>query len=92
MEDKDIDLTELPEITEEQFAKATLRVGGKPMPKGKVSVNMYLDSEVVEYYKARAGNRGYQTLINEALKESMRGDKIESIIRKAIREELGTYR
>ncbi len=94
MEDKDIDidLTDIPEITEEQLAKAILRVGGEPVSKGKVRVNMYLDSEVVEYFKVRAGNRGYQTLINETLKESMRGEKIESIIRQAIREELSTPR
>jgi uncharacterized protein (DUF4415 family) len=92
MEDKDIDLTDIPEITEEQLAQATLRVGGKPVSRGKVRVNMYLDTEVVEYFKARAGNRGYQTLINQTLKESMRGDRIESIIRQVIREELSTTR
>ncbi len=88
MEDKEIDLTDIPEITAKQLKKATLRVGGKPVSKGKVRVNMYLDSEVVEYFKAQAGNRGYQTLINETLKESMRGDKLEAIIRQIIREEL----
>jgi uncharacterized protein (DUF4415 family) len=88
VEDKEIDLTDIPEITEEQLGQATLRVGGKPVSKGKVRVNMYLDHEVVEYFKAQAGNRGYQTLINETLKESMRTDKIESIIRQVIREEL----
>lgn len=90
MEDKEIDLTDIPEISEEQLEKATLRIGGKPVSKGKVRVNMYLDSEVVEYFKAQAGNRGYQTLINETLKESIRGDKLESIIRQVIREELST--
>jgi uncharacterized protein (DUF4415 family) len=88
MADNEIDLTDIPEINEEQLEKANLRVGGKPVSKGKVRVNMYLDNEVVEYFKARAGNRGYQTLINETLKESMHGDKIESIIRQVIREEL----
>ncbi len=92
MQDKDIDLTDIPEITPDQLQKATLRVGGKPVSKGKVRVNMYLDSEVVEYFKAQAGNRGYQTLINETLKESIRGDKLESIIRQVIREELGAYK
>ncbi len=92
MEDKEIDLTDIPEITEDQLERATLRVGGKPISKGKIRVNMYLDSEVVEYFKAHAGNRGYQTLINETLKENMRGDKIESIIRQVIREELSIAR
>jgi uncharacterized protein (DUF4415 family) len=92
MADNEIDLTDIPEITEEQLEKAKLRVGGKPVSKGKVRVNMYLDNEVVEYFKARAGTRGYQTLINETLKESMRGDKIESIIRQVIREELSAVK
>ena|SRR3990172_3617090 len=87
MEDKDIDLTDIPEITEEQAARATLRVGAKPVSR-KVRVNMYLDTEVVEYFKARAGKRGYQTLINETLRQSMRGDQIEAVIRRVIREEL----
>lgn len=90
MPSQEINLTDIPEITAEQLEKATLRVGGKPVSKGKVRVNMYLDSEVVEYFKARAGNRGYQTLINETLKESMQGNKLESIIRQVIREELST--
>jgi uncharacterized protein (DUF4415 family) len=87
MEDTDIDLTDIPEITEEQAARATLRVGGKPVSR-KVRINMYLDTEVVEYFKARAGKRGYQTLINDTLRESIRGDQIEAVIRRVIREEL----
>ena len=31
MEDEDIDLSEIPEVTAEQIAQATLRVGGKPV-------------------------------------------------------------
>jgi hypothetical protein len=50
-----------------------------------------LDADVVEYFKAQAGGRGYQTLINEALKESIRAHDIESMLRRVIREELETY-
>ena len=50
---------------------------GKPVAKGKVRVNIYLDAEVVEYFKAEASGRGYQTLINETLKESIRARGIE---------------
>jgi len=77
MEDDDLDLSEIPEVTAEQIAQATLRVGGKPVSRGKVRVNIYLDAEVVEYFKAEAGGRGYQTLINETLKESMRAKGLE---------------
>jgi len=35
-----------------------------------------------------AGERGYQTLINEALKNSLRQADIETMLRKVIRQEL----
>ncbi len=88
MEDDDIDLTDIPEVTADQIARATFRVGGKPVAKGKVRVNIYLDAEVVAYFKAEAQGRGYQTLINEALKDSIRMEGIESLLRRVIREEL----
>jgi len=88
MSDEDIDTSEVPEITEEQMKRATLRVGGKPISKGKLRINILLDAEVVAYFKSQAGGRGYQTLINEALKASIRDRDLESTIRRIIREEL----
>ena len=82
------DLNEIPEVTAEQIAQATLRVGGKPVSRSKVRVNIYLDAEVVEYFKAEAGGRGYQTLINETLKESIRAKGLETVLRRVIREEM----
>ena len=89
MRDEDIDTSEIPEITEEQMKGSTLRFGGKHVSKGKMRVNILLDAEVVAYFKSQAGGRGYQTLINEALKASMRDRNLESNIRRIIREELG---
>lgn len=88
MNDEDIDTSEIPEITEEQMKKATLRVGGRPVSKGKVRINILLDAEVVAYFKSRAGGRGYQTLINEVLRASIRERDLESTLRRIIREEL----
>ena len=88
MRDEDIDTSEIPEITKEQMKRATLRVAGKPVPKGKVRINILLDAEVIAYFKSQAGGRGYQTLINEALKASIRDRDLESTIRRIIREEL----
>ena len=88
MEDKDIDISEIPEITTEQMSRAKMRSGGKPVTRGKVRINMYLDSEVVEYFKTQAGGRGYQTLINQTLRESIRHQNLEEIVRRVIREEL----
>jgi uncharacterized protein (DUF4415 family) len=88
MNDGDIDTSEIPEITEEQMKRATLRTGGKPVTKGKVRINILLDAEVIAYFKSQAGGRGYQTLINEALKASIHDRNLESTIRRIIREEL----
>jgi uncharacterized protein (DUF4415 family) len=91
-EDEDIDMSDIPEVTEEQLAQAVLRVDGKSVPRGKVQVNMYLDAAIVAYFKAQAGGRGYQTLINEVLKENIRRQDLEAMLRRVICEELAAVR
>ena len=88
LKDEDIDLSDIPEVTDQQMARAVLRLGGKPASKGKVRVNMFLDAGVVAYFRALARGRGYQTLINEALKERIREHDLEAVLRRVIREEL----
>ena len=61
--------------------------GGALLP-NKQRVNIFLDGAVVEHFKAKAGDRGYQTLINEALKQAIQAETLEGIVRKTIREEL----
>jgi len=51
-------------------------------------VNIFLDGAVIEHFKAKADDRGYQTLINEALKQAIRAESIEGVVRKTIRGEL----
>jgi uncharacterized protein (DUF4415 family) len=92
LQDEDIDLSDIPEVTAEQMAQAQLRVDGQPVPKGKVRVSMFLDAAVVAYFKAQAGERDYQTLINEALKANIREHDLEAILRRVIREELAAVR
>lgn len=46
-----------------------------------------LDGAVLAYFKSKAGDRGYQTLINEALRQSMRSEELETTLRRVIREE-----
>ena len=91
MSEQDIDLSEIPEITEEQMRRATLRIGGEPVAQGKVRVNIYLDADVVAYFKARAGGRGYQTLINDTLRTSVLAEDLETVLRRVVREELEAY-
>ena len=47
MQDEDIDLSEIPEVTEEQMGRAVLRVGGVPVARGKRRVKMFLDAFIV---------------------------------------------
>ncbi|MGB0129411.1 MAG: BrnA antitoxin family protein [Rhodocyclaceae bacterium] len=63
------------------------REGGRVV-QPKKRVTLYLDASVVDRFKSMAGERGYQTLINETLKTSLQQSDIEAAIRKVIREEL----
>jgi uncharacterized protein (DUF4415 family) len=54
----------------------------------KKRVTLYLDENIVDRFKEMAGDRGYQTLINETLKSSMHQTDIAEILRQVIREEL----
>ena len=60
-------------------------------PRGKIRLTMYLDTAVVEYFRSRSGGRGYQTLINEALKTSIEQEHLEDVLRRVIREEARPY-
>ncbi len=60
-------------------------------PRGKVRLTMYLDMAVVDHFRSRAGGRGYQTLINEALKRAIEQENLENVLRRVIREEARPY-
>jgi uncharacterized protein (DUF4415 family) len=63
------------------------RVAGRVLlPKKRVT--LYLDASIVDHFKDVAGARGYQTLINETLKTTLRRADLEATLRKVIREEL----
>jgi uncharacterized protein (DUF4415 family) len=76
-----------PEVTQADLDRATFRVGGKPVPR-KRRVTILLDTGLVEYFKAQAGERGYQTLINETLRQAVERDDLEERLRRIIREEM----
>jgi uncharacterized protein (DUF4415 family) len=81
-----VGLDEAPVWTEDDFAQAVHRKGLKAVRKTKI--NITLDPDIVAWYKAAAGGRGYQTLINATLREAMRGKQIVDDLRRIIREEL----
>jgi uncharacterized protein (DUF4415 family) len=55
---------------------------------GKQRVSIMLDGSIIAFFKAKAGERGYQTLINQALHQAMTSEQIEAALRRVIREEL----
>ena len=55
----------------------------------KKRVTLYLDAMLVERFKRMAGDRGYQTLINETLKSSVHQADFAETLRQVIREEMG---
>ena len=78
---------EYPQVTQADLDRATLRVGRKAAPR-KQRVTILLDTGLIEYFKAQAGERGYQTLINETLRQAVQRDDLEDSLRRIIREEL----
>ena len=58
---------------------------------GKTRVTMYLDNDVLEVFRERAdrSGKGYQTLINEVLREHLGTETLNArTLRKIIREEI----
>ena len=72
----------LKDVGREQFAAAVQE------KLGKQRVSIMLDASIIAFFKAKAGERGYQTLINQALHRAMSGEQIEAAIRRVIREEM----
>ncbi|OGO15028.1 MAG: CopG family transcriptional regulator [Chloroflexi bacterium RBG_16_48_8] len=61
----------------------------------KTRITIRLDTDILNWFRDQvhaAGGGNYQTLINESLREyvSIRDETLEKVLRKVIREELGT--
>ena len=65
-----------------------------PEPPGKTRITIRLDEDLVDYFLKEAGASGgaigYQTLINQALRQHVEGKapKLEETLRRVLREEL----
>ncbi len=76
------------------FSKAQRGPVVPPTP-GKTRITIRLDNDVIEHFQSavdRAGGGNYQTLINEALREYIRGARLETVVRRAVRAEVGAMR
>ncbi|NEX21313.1 BrnA antitoxin family protein [Thiorhodococcus mannitoliphagus] len=90
---------EAPTLTQADFDRARFQLGGRAVSRpewqtavrartSKLRVNIMLDAPIVEHFKAMAGDRGYQTLINETLRRVIESEHLETDLRRIIREEL----
>jgi uncharacterized protein (DUF4415 family) len=68
MSDEDIDTSDIPELGEEFFMNATVR-----MPERKAAVTLRIDRETLEWFKSQG--KGYQTRINAVLKAYVKAHK-----------------
>jgi uncharacterized protein (DUF4415 family) len=73
MTDEDIDFSDCPEITPEQFARAVVQRGGLQSPKNKAQVTLRIDNDVLDWFKSQG--RGYQTQINSLLRAYMEANQ-----------------
>jgi len=91
-----------PKLTQADFDRARYRLGDQPISRtewqtavrartGKLRVNIMLDTPIVEHFKAMAGERGYQTLINDTLRRVIESEHLEIDLRRIIREELEAH-
>ena len=79
---------ESPELSAADAAQ--LRPLGEVLPgfvTGKTRITINIDDAVLQAYKARAGGRGYQTLINETLRRGLQADAVKEALREVLREE-----
>ena len=94
---KNIPEDEYPEISAEEMSRAHYRVGMKDVTREewhttvnakKQRINIMLDASIIAWFRAQAGDRGYQTLINETLKQAINHKDLESTLRRVVREEI----
>ena len=101
-----IDDDDAPPLTRDFFKNAEYRLANKKVTKaewqiaaraqlqalGKKRVSIMLDAAIIEHFKTMAGDRGYQTLINETLKKAVSGQALALELRMVVREELAAYK
>lgn len=69
-------------------------VAPEPEQRGKTRITIRLDEDIVDHFlkeaEASGGDAGYQTLINQALRQFVEGKapKLEDTLRRILREEM----
>lgn len=73
LKDREIDLSEIPEVSPEKFARAIVRRGLKPVPR-KAQLTLRVDGDVLDWFRKQG--QGYQTKINALLRAYMDAHKL----------------
>jgi uncharacterized protein (DUF4415 family) len=73
MPDDEIDTADVPELLD--WSDARRGVFYRPV---KQQITLRLDTDVVTWFKAKAGGRGYQTDINRALRDHVQRSESEA--------------
>ncbi len=85
------DQDKYPKVTQAELDRAKFRVGLKSAPRQRRGT-ILLDTVLLEYFKTKAGEHGYQSLINDTLRQAIERDDLrddlEETLRRLIREEL----
>ncbi len=67
---------EYPEVTQADLNQAKFRVGLKSAP-DQQTITLSLDTNLIEYFKSKAGENGYQILINEILRQAKAQEELQ---------------
>jgi uncharacterized DUF497 family protein len=97
MKDKEIDLSDIPELTDEQLKR--MRPAAELMTaltqQNKERITIRIDSDVIGFFRdhATAEDTNYQTLINAVLRnyvyrQQMEESNLPALVRRIVREEL----
>jgi predicted DNA binding CopG/RHH family protein len=96
MTDEEIDLSDIPELTDEQLQ--SMRPTDELIPalanRGKTRITIRLDDEIIAFFKQQANDNStnYQTLINAALHHFVvrqeKQDNLRTMVRQLVQEEL----
>ncbi len=89
---KDYEYLETSEEAKKRGLKRITRPAFLGEPKSsketKSRITIYLDADIVEHFKAEAekSNLGYQTLINQTLREKISGSQTDDLLKRLLRD------
>jgi uncharacterized protein (DUF4415 family) len=68
------------EVTQDDLDRSQFRIGLKVVPRKK-AITISLDVSLIDYFKSKAGESGYQHLINEILRQAKESEECVQSLR-----------